>query len=966
MSKRRIVSSPLFLALAFLTSATLGASYAWSYQVVVSTSANRSGAVALSGQTVSDLIYVFIDQNSGPDQVRFSLDGALVKTENIAPWDFQGTTGSDLSMPYDTTRIANGQHTITADIRVGGVTSALLTATFTVSNAGTAYQEGDEAPQFHTGWRQDPSQSLTLAWLLDTAPASPQVRYRRQGTSSWLTAPASTVKSTSEGQLMEATLTGLSANTRYDLKAGLSDGVFSRQYSAATAPASGPQDFDVVFVADTGLIGRLDGLTTGTEQTILEVAGLDPTVVLLGGDYAYFDTDKRYVTLERTIGAWFTQMLPVTERTPMMPTYGNHEVVLGEGFDTWVSHFPTPDGWNARRMYSFDIADAHFISVHGYQESYRLPASGLAWLEADLSAARASGQRWLIPFFHAAPFSDGTNHTSALGLREQLGPLFETYGVQVVLTAHDQSFERTFPLTDVPATNTPTSTSLTCYDMNDGVTWLKVSPGGKLSNISGDFSPWRSAQPPAWTAARDNTHHHFASLQFRASGDLTVSTLSLDGDGVPPTIQDQFRYTTGSCGSELRVSPASLTVNAEPSTTATETLTVAATDEAIAFTVGATPNWLSVNPTSATTPATLSVTVDADLAGPGSHTAQIPLEFGSGSVYPVMVTAQIGGSEFGLRVSTQPDRSQSSALEGATLQNERYIFVAPDVGIEQVRFYFDDPSASGTPVQTENRAPYDFAGTATNDLALPFNTGSRADGPHTITARVATSDGRLLLVTANAVIANTAPQLFVSSQDLAFTLKSPALTDEKTVQLSMSDGSVLGYTAVSNAGWLTVAPTSGETPETLVLHVDASGLSPGSYQGQVRVTAGSNLSAAINVNLGFDLTSPYDLRISQVPSRDPAVVLSGQTVSGLAYVFMPAVSGISSVRFYLDDPERVRAPIKVENNAPWDFAGTDSTAGRPALPFDFSKLSGSHQITAAAQTGSGLVVVSATFVATGQ
>ena len=163
-----------------------------------------------------------------------------------------------------------------------------------------------------------------------------------------------------------------------------------------------------------------------------------------------------------------------------------------------------------------------------------------------MQAAQSRGMRWIIPYFHVSPFADGKNHSSNLMLRSDVGPIFERYGVKIALSSHDQAFERSYPLRDVPATNTRTSTSLTCYTMADGTTYVKVSPGGKESNISGAFSPFATNPPPSWTAARDNTMHHFARLRVTPT-DIRVDTYGVVGDGTPPVIIDSFRYTTGTC-----------------------------------------------------------------------------------------------------------------------------------------------------------------------------------------------------------------------------------------------------------------------------------------------------------------------------------------------------------------------------------------------------------------------------------
>ncbi|WP_162628843.1 BACON domain-containing protein [Marinobacter bohaiensis] len=933
------------------------------YQVMVADAADRSGATPLDGLTLNGTVYIFLDQDAGPDQVRFRLDGVEVQVENNPPWDFAGTTPDDQSLPFDTLGLANGSHTIAADVRIGGSTSAIVRAQFVVDNAANQPEEGDPAPQFHTGWRGDPATSLTVAWQLPVAPAEAEAQFRVPGAAQWQSVPADVVANTDNGALLEAELDGLSPATRYELRVSLGGGVMSAVYSSATLPGAGPQDFDVLYVADTGLVGRDDGLATGTEQVILEMAALMPDLVLLGGDYAYFDTDKRYGTLERSIGAWFEQMQPLLEFSPAMPSYGNHEVLLGEGFAPWAAHFPTPEGWNGRRMYSFDAGEAHFVSVFGVDEFSSLPAEALAWLDADLAAARAAGQRWLIPFFHAAPFSDGANHPAATTLRAQLGPIFEAHGVTLALTSHDQSFERTLPLTDVPASNTPTSNSRTCYEPDDGVTWIKVSPGGKLSNISGGFSPWRSAQPPYWTAIRDNTAHHFARLRVRASGELVVQTWAVTGTGEPAILQDQFRYTTNGCGAEFTVDPDSLVFELEPGESASQTLQLSSTGEALAFVIGTTPDWLTVSPGSGTTPATLTVSVAGDSLPSGTQLAQIPIRYEDGEILPVPVHARVGPAGYTLLVSAQPDRSTPVSLEGAALNGWRYVFLTPPTDVRQVRFYLDNPTASGSARQTENQAPFDFAGTETNNLARPFDTATVADGAHSITAQVITQDGDSVLTSAGFSVGNFEPQLSATPEDFALTLRSPDVTAEALVDLVMTDGSQLEYTATSNAAWLNVDPAAGSTPQVLALGVDASDLGPGNYQGQVTIRAAGQSDVVIAVNLAFDVANPYELQVSQLSNRDNAVLLAGQTLSGTAYVFVPDVSGIEGVRFFLDDPERLGSPIKIEGRAPWDFAGTDTGGSRPALPYDFSQLSGSHQITAEVDVGDEIVVVTAGFVA---
>lgn len=114
------------------------ASPVWAQSLLVSTSPTRSNPVALDGTTQQSLIYVFVP-SSGVTRVQFWLDnptmsGTPRQIEGLAPFDFAGTAPDRSALPFATTTVADGQHTISAivDRSTGGPVT--LRATFTVAN----------------------------------------------------------------------------------------------------------------------------------------------------------------------------------------------------------------------------------------------------------------------------------------------------------------------------------------------------------------------------------------------------------------------------------------------------------------------------------------------------------------------------------------------------------------------------------------------------------------------------------------------------------------------------------------------------------------------------------------------------------------------------------------------------------------------------------------------------------------
>src|SRR5829696_988279 len=81
-----------------------------------------------------------------------------------------------------------------------------------------------------------------------------------------------------------------------------------------------------------------------------------------------------------------------------------------------------------------------------------------------------------------------------------------------------------------------------------------------------------------------------------------------------------------------------------------------------------------------------------------------------------------------LAVSLNPDRSNPKRLDSLTVQGKIYVFVRSLRGLKKVSFYLDDSWQSRTPVRTEDMPPFDFAGTASDGSANPFDTAKLVGG----------------------------------------------------------------------------------------------------------------------------------------------------------------------------------------------------------------------------------------------
>lgn len=397
------------------------------------------------------------------------------------------------------------------------------------------------AGQIHLSWSREPSTTLTVVWHTARGTGSALAEFREQGSTAWKRVPCTTRASPGRGMLHEATAENLLPGTAYEYRVSGDAGAepaMSRTLKTRTAPPRGPADFRFAFVCDTGVIGRPDGNTTGTQQVIKELVDEDPLFVLGGGDYAYAQKDARYARVGDAIDAWFEQMEELVSRCPLMAQYGNHEVFLKERFRDWAPRFAHPEGSGDGKCYSFDVGDVHFAAL--FAPGPVLAPEHLLWLHCDLADARMRGLRWLVVFQHEPVYGHGASHPADPGLRRVIAPVLERHRVDLHLSGHDQNYERTYPLLGVPSAPRAASTAPNRYEAGLGVIYAKVSPGGKMSEKRDDFSRF-AAEPPPVVAVRDDSLHHYALVSVRRQGELELTTYGLAGDGSPRRVLDSFR-----------------------------------------------------------------------------------------------------------------------------------------------------------------------------------------------------------------------------------------------------------------------------------------------------------------------------------------------------------------------------------------------------------------------------------------
>jgi len=173
---------------------------------------------------------------------------------------------------------------------------------------------------------------------------------------------------------------------------------------------------------------------------------------LMLGDNAYPDgTDAQYQD------AVFDMYPGMLRRSVLWPTIGNHDAHAsssgtqsGPYFDMFSLPAQAEAGGRVsgtEAYYSFDYANIHFVVLDS-EDSNRLPiAPMLVWLQQDLAS---TAQEWIIAFWHHPPYSKGSHDSDTelnlVEMRQYAVPILDQYGVDLTLTGHSHSYERSWPI----------------------------------------------------------------------------------------------------------------------------------------------------------------------------------------------------------------------------------------------------------------------------------------------------------------------------------------------------------------------------------------------------------------------------------------------------------------------------------------------------------------------------------------
>lgn len=282
---------------------------------------------------------------------------------------------------------------------------------------------------------EDGAHTRRISWQCDTTAGNGFVELVKQDTPDTLKLEASSaiVSSRSgKSKFYQTEITGLEAGAKY-------------HYRVTNAPeASDWYSFSIPYPDSTLsfiYLGDIQDQEEGSTRDIFRTIHAQyPNVSFwaLGGDAIERPTDAYWKY-------WYSTMDSVAGRTPIIAATGNHEYLKGlvKTLDPrWTYTFSNPENGPKEfegRSYFINFKDLCYIvidtdGIQGPVSLYR----HRKWLKEVLAA---NTRKWKIVMMHHPVYSvrDGRNN---FYVRYMFRPLFETYGVNLVLQGHDHGYSR--------------------------------------------------------------------------------------------------------------------------------------------------------------------------------------------------------------------------------------------------------------------------------------------------------------------------------------------------------------------------------------------------------------------------------------------------------------------------------------------------------------------------------------------
>jgi Calcineurin-like phosphoesterase len=217
-------------------------------------------------------------------------------------------------------------------------------------------------------------------------------------------------------------------------------------------------------------------------RTIEGMVKKTPELTIALGDLSY----------NKSALCWLYSVIPLEIEGTVKITFGDHDLTTKMiKYNNYLRHFDM-----TKPFYSFDYQNVHFLAMATAKNSiipYQNGSDQYNFIQEDLVKAHNNKSiDWIIVYTFRPLYSSVTEHYGEDILAKTYHRLFDKYGVDIVLQAHNHNYQRTLPLRYNESSFSPLYHPIIAdkhtaeYKDPNGTIFLTVGTGGaELHNFTG-------------------------------------------------------------------------------------------------------------------------------------------------------------------------------------------------------------------------------------------------------------------------------------------------------------------------------------------------------------------------------------------------------------------------------------------------------------------------------------------------
>jgi hypothetical protein len=192
---------------------------------------------------------------------------------------------------------------------------------------------------------------------------------------------------------------------------------------------------------------------------------MDPELIITTGDH---------VKNAQSANCWIEMSQPIKEKLRI--AVGNHDVEFANIYKQIIDYHQLENPY-----YSHEFENIHFISM-STEHPFEPGSRQYEFIQSDLEKTSNDPKiDWIIVHQHKPLYSTKQDKIEAEELRDIYHLLFQQYDVDIIISSHNQYYERTYPLLyNYESDKEPliTDHSQSEYLPTDGIVFLTVGTAG--------------------------------------------------------------------------------------------------------------------------------------------------------------------------------------------------------------------------------------------------------------------------------------------------------------------------------------------------------------------------------------------------------------------------------------------------------------------------------------------------------